>query len=828
MDNIQNSNDNQLNFLKNDSQLDYLKKHIDMNICTSINKVIKNFQQNTKTEESDYNSTEEEQMSLYKINIGNQKSINMKSEFHDQNSSQGNSTYGVYEKPECFIGNMRKKNPEQKDLPVSLIRNTSMRSIRTVYSLKSEDSFKSKHTTKPDDLKHNLLDLKEQRTQNSLDTCHYTSHINQRKKCQMESAIQCNEKNNNSNNEEDKNNNNLSKNYNNTYKNMKSHYKFIIKLLDILNNEKEYGQIITWSFDGCYIEIKDQKKLVDVVLSNNFKHDNYSNFVRQLNMYNFKKERNYPGNGIIAYSNKYFIKGKEDLLIEIQRRSQNNQINMFMNSKTKDNDKYSNSKNMSKFQTQQQHKDQQEQLNNTNEILREFLKNQQNTGNNNAVINQINPSAKLFMETLEKIDYSNNTNNFNNNIKSDSNTTTMINQQVHEQNLQHSFNYTLNRTQSSTITGKEVKNTACNEEEDLESVKNKFLLKKINVLVNRMFMLENKVERLESTSEDLYSNNNNFSKQIDDKNYYINMLEGLVFYIVHNFLPSTSSASNLKDKYNTLNCNKNYFLSSGNNSYFQEKEEKQDKYNSNNINDLKLKKIETDYFDQPTTTLEKLTTNISIITDMNLREAVVNHANNETFNANDAAESFIMEEKSKNLNNSINNDVNNISNLVNYINKEKEALIKNANVKSFNINSYPVRPSILENKELEKPQESNNQLQRNIKFFNEFSYLNAKNTNNSLPDLKLNTVEPTEDSNKNANKEEHFFNNILNNYKEYIYRYKSAGMSGGNKSDNNLNNKKPINLDQKIIIDSKDKNSKIAKINNENYNEFSNTLSDSE
>jgi hypothetical protein len=822
MDNTQNSNNNQLNFLKKDSQLAYLKNHIDMNICNSINKVIKTFEQNTKTEESDYNSTEEEQMSLYKINTGNNKSSNLKSEIQDHISSQGNSTYGVYEKPECFIG--RQRNPEPKDLPIRMIRNNSIRSIRTVYSLKSEDSFNSKHTTKPNDLKNNLLDLKEQRTQNSFESCHYTSHMNQRK-CSTESPILFEEEENKLIKEKDENNYNLGKNYNNTYKNMKSHYKFIIKLLDILNNEKEYGQIITWSFDGCYIEIKDQKKLVDVVLSNNFKHDNYSNFVRQLNMYNFKKERNYPGNGIIAYSNKYFIKGKEDLLIEIQRRSQNNQINMLMNNKSKDN-KFSNSKTCNKFQTQQQHIDQQEQLNNTNEILREVLKNQQNAENNNAIINQINPSAKLFMETLEKIDYTS-----NNNIKSntDTVTSTMTNQQVLQQNLniQQSFNYTLNKTQSSSITGKEVKNTTCNEEEDLESVKNKFLLKKINLLVNRMFMLENKVKTLESTSEDLYSNNNNFSQQIDDKNYYINMLEGLVFYVVHNFLPSTTSASNLKDKNNKLHSNKNYFLPSGNTYNFQEKEEKQDKYNSSNINDLKLKKIETDYFEQPitslpTATLEKLTTNISIITDMNLREAVKYHSNDQI--TNDAAESFIMEEKSKlnnSINNSINNDVNNISNLVNYINKEKEALVKNTNMKSFNANTFPVRPSILENKEQEKPQESN-QLQKNIKFFNEFSYLNAQNTNNSLPDSKLCTVEPTQDSNKNALKEEHFFNNILNNYKEYINRYKSAGMSGGNKSDNNLINKKSI------IIDNKDKNNKVVKISNENYNEFSNTLTDSE
>ena len=66
--------------------------------------------------------------------------------------------------------------------------------------------------------------------------------------------------------------------------------KFLLKLYEILEKD-EYSKIIHWSQNGSYIVIKNIHLLSNKILPIYFNHQNYSSFVRQLNMYHFHKIR---------------------------------------------------------------------------------------------------------------------------------------------------------------------------------------------------------------------------------------------------------------------------------------------------------------------------------------------------------------------------------------------------------------------------------------------------------------------------------------------------------------------------------------------------------
>lgn len=65
---------------------------------------------------------------------------------------------------------------------------------------------------------------------------------------------------------------------------------FLSKLYDILNN-LEYEDIISWNINGTGIIIKNVIRFCEIVLPKFYKHNNYSSFVRQLNLYGFHKSQ---------------------------------------------------------------------------------------------------------------------------------------------------------------------------------------------------------------------------------------------------------------------------------------------------------------------------------------------------------------------------------------------------------------------------------------------------------------------------------------------------------------------------------------------------------
>ena len=105
--------------------------------------------------------------------------------------------------------------------------------------------------------------------------------------------------------------------------------KFLLKLYEILEKE-EYSKIIHWSKNGSYIVIENIHSLAKKILPIYFNHQNYSSFVRQLNMYNFHKIRKDPGKQEQYFINESLNKNKSlNEIKNFKRKEKNRQKCLF-------------------------------------------------------------------------------------------------------------------------------------------------------------------------------------------------------------------------------------------------------------------------------------------------------------------------------------------------------------------------------------------------------------------------------------------------------------------------------------------------------------------
>lgn len=94
--------------------------------------------------------------------------------------------------------------------------------------------------------------------------------------------------------------------------------KFLKKIFSILE-ENQLNEYVSWNEDGTAMIIKKPTDFANKVLPMFFKHNNFSSFIRQLNMYQFKKSKNPRYDHI--YSHRMFQSGKIDLLRNIVRKN---------------------------------------------------------------------------------------------------------------------------------------------------------------------------------------------------------------------------------------------------------------------------------------------------------------------------------------------------------------------------------------------------------------------------------------------------------------------------------------------------------------------------
>lgn len=76
--------------------------------------------------------------------------------------------------------------------------------------------------------------------------------------------------------------------------------------------------MIGWTSTGDSFNIRQVGRFTEEVLPRYFKHRNFSSFIRQLNMYGFRKTRHPEGDNV--YMHDHFQRGHKHLLRHITRR----------------------------------------------------------------------------------------------------------------------------------------------------------------------------------------------------------------------------------------------------------------------------------------------------------------------------------------------------------------------------------------------------------------------------------------------------------------------------------------------------------------------------
>ncbi|CAH8578295.1 unnamed protein product [Schistosoma turkestanicum] len=104
---------------------------------------------------------------------------------------------------------------------------------------------------------------------------------------------------------------------------------FLTKL-KLLVDDEETNDLIYWDPHGTSFHIRDGNRLAKELLPLYFKHNNLSSFIRQLNMYGFRKINRVdpsiplkPDTEDMEFSHPYFIRNKDSLLSKIHRRTSN-------------------------------------------------------------------------------------------------------------------------------------------------------------------------------------------------------------------------------------------------------------------------------------------------------------------------------------------------------------------------------------------------------------------------------------------------------------------------------------------------------------------------
>ncbi|XP_066569623.1 heat shock factor protein 4 isoform X2 [Amia ocellicauda] len=101
---------------------------------------------------------------------------------------------------------------------------------------------------------------------------------------------------------------------------------FLTKLWTLVE-DPETNHLICWSATGTSFHVFDQGRFAKEVLPKYFKHNNMASFVRQLNMYGFRKVVNIEQSGLVKperddteFQHLYFLQGHEHLLEHIKRK----------------------------------------------------------------------------------------------------------------------------------------------------------------------------------------------------------------------------------------------------------------------------------------------------------------------------------------------------------------------------------------------------------------------------------------------------------------------------------------------------------------------------
>ncbi|CAH2286286.1 heat shock factor 1 isoform X2 [Pelobates cultripes] len=104
---------------------------------------------------------------------------------------------------------------------------------------------------------------------------------------------------------------------------------FLAKLWTLVE-DPDTDPLICWSPEGNSFHVFDQGRFAKEVLPKYFKHNNMASFVRQLNMYGFRKVVHIEQGGLVKpekddteFQHPFFVRAHENLLENIKRKVNN-------------------------------------------------------------------------------------------------------------------------------------------------------------------------------------------------------------------------------------------------------------------------------------------------------------------------------------------------------------------------------------------------------------------------------------------------------------------------------------------------------------------------
>ena len=299
------------------------------------------------------------------------------------------------------------------------------------------------------------------------------------------------------------------------YKKKGEYPNFLLKLYQILENES-YKNIIHWTEDGKYFIISNLHDFTEQILPHYYKHNNYSSFIRQLNMYDFHKKKSGQNEHVFHHEN--FIRNRKDLLKLIKRKSKKENIPM----------------------------------NNQNNLIQLYNSNKYNKNNildwkNNAINLEKHPLSiddDINLNNSIHSLFSNNKNAQNKYLPQSSIFPTNINNNNINENHNKKLNDDILNNYKMENNEKKMKITKTNLQNLLTS-----LTHTIDNDIEKEKLLEAKIENLSKQNEEFMSQNKKILQEIISKKEYNQKLETVIRFIFEFLKPK----SNNKYKTNSMN-----------------------------------------------------------------------------------------------------------------------------------------------------------------------------------------------------------------------------------------------------------------------------------
>ena len=322
------------------------------------------------------------------------------------------------------------------------------------------------------------------------------------------------------------------------YKKKSEYPNFLLKLYQILEN-KDYKDIIEWSEDGKYFIVKNLHDFTENILPKYYKHNNYSSFIRQLNMYDFHKKKGNPNEHIFEHT--YFIKDRKDLLKLVKRKSKKETNLNYNNINNEGNNKmfyqypnYFMNNNTNKFYPMQKKEllpyyPNQPFINNNMNGTKPIKNDRKSSfsiddnlgfnhnSENNSFI-QYKKIPLLPMGSPPPIINNNNTNNINN-----------INNTLNKNNIQ---NQNINEKEEKKITKRNLQNLLS------------YLIHSVDENTETQKLLEQKIETLTNQNEEFISQNKKILQEIVKKNEYNQRLEAVICFVLEMIMSKSKMKNN--------------------------------------------------------------------------------------------------------------------------------------------------------------------------------------------------------------------------------------------------------------------------------------------